>query len=181
MRSSIQQHLLTLLLVAGMVSPTLASIVSESPFLPPGHGVVIAKPVTPAPAGILARELELRGIIQIGDRFQFSIFNKKENLGYWISEDETANGIAVRDFDAGDLSVIVSKNGRTERLSLVSANEKPLPIKNSGPLVSRSTSRTTGVPRTAPLPPQLQNAIKPGAGNTNSGGVVRRRVVLPKK
>lgn len=182
MTPSIQQHFLSLLLLAGTAGSVLASIESQNPFLPPGHGVVVAKPVPAAPSGILARELELRGIIQIDNRFQFSIFSKKDNLGYWIREDETANGIAVRDFDADDLSISVSKNGRTERLSLISANEKPLPIRNSGPVISKPKSRTSGaVPTNSPLPPQLQNTIKPAAGNTSSGNVVRRRVILPKK
>ncbi|NCG08078.1 MAG: hypothetical protein GWO81_00670 [Verrucomicrobia bacterium] len=180
MTQPIQGRFLTLLLLAGLLSPALASIESENPFLPPGHGVVVAPKAPPSNTGILARELELRGIIQIGDRFQFSLFSKKDNLGYWISEDQTANGISVRDFDAGDLSVIVSKNGRTERLSLVSAHERPLPIKNSGPVISRSTNLNS-VARPAPLPIQLQDKIKPSTGSSSATNVVRRRVILPKK
>jgi hypothetical protein len=180
MTAPFQRRLSTVLLFAGVVSTALASLESQSPFLPPGHGVVVAKPLAPAPSGILARELELRGIIQIGDRFQFSIFSKKDKLGYWISENEAANGISVRDFDAGDRSIIVSRNGRTERLALVSANEKPLPIKSSGPVVSKPTSRPS-IPTPVPLPAQLQNKIKPGSGNSGTGSVVRRRVILPKK
>ena len=165
------------LLILSAVLPLCASIKEQSPFLPPNHGVVVTKTPTPVPSGILAREIELRGVIQIGDTFQFSVFNKKENLGYWISENESANGISVRDFDAGDLSLTVTKNGRSERLSLVSANEKPLPIKNSGPVISRTPTAVGNAPKPAPLPVTLQGKATPAPP---SGNVVRRRVVLPK-
>ena len=180
MTSPFQRCLLFPLLWVGAASALAATIESQSPFLPPNHGVVIAKPPAPAPVtnGILARELELRGIIQIGDTFQFSVFSKKENMGYWIAENENANGISIRDFDASDQSVTVTKNGRSERLSLVSANERPLPIKNTGPVVSRGSSGKPSVPTPASLPALLQNQAK---ANPTPGNVVRRRVILPKK
>ena len=180
MTSPFQRCLCLPLLLVGAASAMAASIEKQSPFLPPNHGVVIAKPPAPAPApnGILARELELRGIIQIGGTFQFSLFSKKEKMGYWIAENESANGISIRDFDAGDQSVTVTKNGRTERLSLVSANERPLPIKNTGPVVSRGSSGQPAAPPPASLPALLQNQTK---STPTPGNVVRRRVILPKK
>ncbi len=178
MTAPFQRRLLLPLLLMGTASAVAASIETQSPFLPPNHGVVIAKPPAPAPSGILARELELRGIIQIGGTFQFSVFSKKENMGYWIAENENANGISIRDFDASDQSVTVTKNGRSERLSLVAANEKPLPIKNTGPVVSRGSSARPAAPTPASLPALLKNQTK---ANPTPGNVVRRRVILPKK
>lgn len=178
MLPAIQRRLLIPLLLVSASFPLAATIEKQSPFLPPDYGVVVAKPLAPAPSGIIARELELRGVIQIRGTFQFSVFSKKENLGYWIAENESANGISIRDFDAGDLSATVTKNGRSERLSLVTANERPLPIKNTGPVVSRGSSGRPSVPVPAPLPALLQNQNN---STSTPGSVVRRRVILPKK
>lgn len=175
-----KRSLMLLLATAGALSAQV-NLQSKSPFLPPNHGVVAAKPLAPAPSGTIARQLEFRGVIQIGDEFHFSIFNKKENLGYWLKEGENANGVVVNDFDTGNLSLTVSKDGRSERLAMASANERPLPIKNTGPVVSRTPGSMPQIGKQAkPLPAILQTQATLAAP-VRPGNVVRRRVVLPKK
>jgi hypothetical protein len=179
MATPTQRFLSYALLACGVAFSLSANIETQNPFLPPNYGV---KPTTPAPPtvsnGPLARELELRGIIKIGDRFQFSIFSKKGNTSYWITENQNEAGLYVRDFDASDNSVLVTQNGRTERISLNTANDKPLPIKNSGAVVSRNVTRKTPTPST--LPAILQGKAKP-SNSSGTTGVIRRRVILPKK
>ena len=82
MHNDLLLRLLFLLFTGSVALSAQVDLKTKSPFLPPIYGVVVAKTPAPAPAGIIARQLEFRGVIQIGDQFHFSIFNKKENLGY---------------------------------------------------------------------------------------------------
>lgn len=149
----------------------------KSPFLPPGYGESTNKPAAkpkPTTNGPLARELEFRGLIQLNGTFQFSLFNKKENKGYWIKENEAAaHGIKVNSFNQDENSIIVNMNGRTERLTMMTATENPLPVKSSAPPVAKANR-----PKPSVLPADLQ---KKSTKTSNSRVIPRRRVILPKK
>ena len=161
---------------AGALFAADAELDKNSPFLPPGYGVQPTTPVKPPPtsSGPLSRELEFRGLIQLSGTYQFSLFNKKENKGYWISENESQEGLRVVSFDTDAMTVTVTMDGRTERLSLVSASDTPLPVQSSGPSAPQVNDRT---PKPV-LPPDLRNP----SDQTNTRRVIpRRRVILPKK
>ena len=143
----------------------------KSPFLPPGHGVKV-KPVeqpTVQPQGPISREIEFRGLIQIGGTYQFSIFNKREQKGYWLKENVAQEGISVRGYDANSSTVIVNMNGRSERLTLMAATDNPLPVAKAQTPPPSNVNQPT-------LPPQITNQNKQG----NARRVIpRRRVILP--
>jgi len=164
--------LLVLLLGAPLYSNT--KLAEKSPFLPPGHGKEEAKPAEPVvqPQGPISREIEFRGIVQIDGVYQFSIYNKKEQKGYWLKENEREDGISVNNFNEDASTIVIMMNGRSERLTLMAATEKPLPVAQAGPSGPNAK-------RPAALPPELRNK---SSGNTNRRKVVpRRRVILPKK
>ena len=111
-------------------TPLEAQLAEKSPFLPPNHGATEKPaPRTTVPAqGPLSRELEFRGMVSLGGQRQFSIFSKKANTGYWINENQSVEGIQVRGFDPANATVIISMNGRSERLTLKTATDRPLPV-----------------------------------------------------
>lgn len=164
--------LLFLLFNAPLFSDTKLS--EKSPFLPPGYGKEETKPAEPVvqPQGPISREIEFRGMVQINGVYQFSIYNKKEQKGYWLKENERENGLSVSNFDENASTIVVLMNGRSERLTLMAATEKPLPVSQAGPTGPNKK-------RPAALPPELRNKK---SSNTNRRKVVpRRRVILPKK
>jgi hypothetical protein len=176
-----KRSLATSLLLLSLCAPALSanSLAVKSPFLPPGHGVtnepVQVKPVIPA-QGPLSREIEFRGVIEIGGVYQFSIFNKKEQKGYWLRQSTSENGITVQSYDAGSSSVVVNMNGRSERITLMAATDSPLPVAQVDPGSQPKSPISLPQPN---RPPQLNN---PTASSSNDSGrrvIPRRRVILP--
>ena len=168
--------MLALLAIYAFSAPLFSDskLTEKSPFLPPGYGKEEAKPAEPVvqPQGPISREIEFRGIVQIGGVYQFSIYNKKEQKGYWLKENEREDGISVNNFNEDASTIVVLMNGRSERLTLMAATEKPLPVSQAGPTGPNKK-------RPAVLPPELRNKK---SSNTNRRKVVpRRRVILPKK
>lgn len=155
-------------------SATADTLAEKNPFLPPGYGA--KKPEPPKPVvqtnGPLARELEFRGIAQFDGIYQFSVFNKAEQKAYWLREDQLEAGIKVSGYDAKAQSITVVKNGRTEKLSLMSATEAPIPVASSVTM-PKTNNKQPAVPGLRPNNTQNNN------GKTNT--VPRRRVILPKK
>lgn len=168
-----------LLVVAsyGILQLTLSasSLETDSPFLPSGYSKKKPAPVRPTPAtnGPLAKQLEFRGVVQMNDTYEFSLFNKKENRGYWIPENGNVNGVSVRNFKLDSMTITVSLNGRTEQLTLMSATDSPLPV-------VASTVTKPPQPAQPPIIPGL-NTNTAQKKNTSSRVIPRRRVILPKK
>jgi len=165
-----------LLVVAsyGILQLTLnaSNLETDSPFLPSGYSKKKPAPVRPTPAtnGPLSRELEFRGVVQMNDTYEFSLFNKKENRGYWIPENGNVSGVSVRNFKLDSMTITVSLNGRTEQLTLMSATDSPLPVATS----------TVTKPAKPPIIPAL-NTNTTQKKTTSSRVIPRRRVILPKK
>jgi hypothetical protein len=148
---------------------------SQNPFLPPGYGEKeeVAPPPVVQTNGPISREVEFRGIVQFDGRYQFSLFNKSENKGYWLFENQSEGGISVRGYDADSKTITVNMNGRSERLTLMSASDAPLPV------VSSVNQPATPGANQPVLPPGLENA------NNNDQDrrrvIPRRRVILPRQ
>lgn len=153
------------------VYATPSKLESSSPFLPPGYSSLKRALPKPAqrPNSPLAKELEFRGIVQLNGTYQFSLFKKSENRGYWIPEDGYENGIEVSNFDVDSMQITVTANGRSEQLSLVAASEDPLPV------VATSAAK-------APiLPPGVQLRNSANKNPPTRRTIPRRRVILPTK
>lgn len=169
------KNAITTLAVAVFTANTLIGngleLPKNSPFLPHNYGV---KKVTPRPKpvggnGLISRQIEFRGIIELGGSYRFSLHNKKENKGYWVTENEGSNGIKAINYNPHSMSLTLSMNGTVEQLTLISANENPLPVAVSAP---PSKGASPGPPTLAAPKPQTTNKARV---------VPRRRVILPKK
>jgi len=160
-----------------LIAPALAqtsSLSEKSPFLPRGYGEKEPEPVQPPVVqnnGPISQTIEVRGVMKWGNRFQFSVFNKKENKSYWIDEDETVEQISARDYDPDSQSLTISMNGRSERLSLMDASESPLPVASS---TAASGNRQPNLPANL----SRENS---GSSDNNRKVVPRRRVILPRR
>ena len=173
---------LTLTLLSNASALSAETLESSNPFLPPGYGE--KKPEAPKPVvavnGPISREIEFRGLVKLDGEYQFSVFNKSEQKSYWLRQNEAAKqGITVRGYDADSRTITVNMNGRSERLTLMSASESPLPVVSS---VTQPSNPNANQPT---LPPGLAN-IRNNNANSNSGDdrrrvIPRRRVILPKK
>ncbi len=172
-----RKTLLIVLLLFALASGVFAekkSLSENSPFLPPGHGEKPPEPPKPQvqPQGPISREIEFRGIVEINGVRQFSIYNKKEQKGYWLKENELEDGISVNNYEKDASTIVVLMNGRSERLSLMTASENPMPVTKAAPSGNRQATKPA-------LPPQL-NANQSN-DNSKRRNVPRRRVILPKK
>lgn len=148
----------------------------NSPFLPPGYNTTEAAPPPPPQVnGPIAKQLEFKGLINLAGTYRFSIFNKQNQRSYWLTQGQDQDGIGISSFNADTQSVVVSMNGRTEQLSLMSASDSPLPVKTSMPVSKPGKSTTTKQPNI--LPPGLPT----NNGNSRRQVPQRRRVILPKK
>ncbi|MBL6837989.1 MAG: hypothetical protein ISQ75_02800 [Puniceicoccaceae bacterium] len=163
----------TLSSVQSVAADTLES---SNPFLPPGYGE--AKPEPPKPVvqtnGPISREVEFRGIMNYGGAYQVSVFNKSENKSYWLYENRSEGGITVRGYDTDSKTITVNMNGRSERLTLMSATDAPLPV-----VSSVSQAANTNVSPTT-LPPGLQIPNNNASNEDHRRVIPRRRVILPK-
>lgn len=164
------------LVCLAFISPASAQVEQlkkNSPFLPPGYNDPKPEVVQPKPQaapGLISRELEFRGVVELGGTFQFSIFNKSEQRGYWIKENSTKEGINVRNFDMSEMSVLVQFNGRSETLNLMDSSDSPIPVNIS----SRQP------PQQPVLPGPTAKPASEGTPSPPRRVIPRRRVILPR-
>jgi len=166
---------LTLTLLSNVSALSAETLESSNPFLPPGYGE--KKPEAPAPVvqtnGPISREVEFRGVVKLNGVYQFSVFNKSEQKSYWLYDNQAEGGISVRGYDADSRTLTVNMDGRSERLTLMSASDAPLPV------ISSVSNANANQPV---LPPGLQNITNNNNNDDNRRRVIpRRRVILPKK
>ncbi|MEM8867279.1 MAG: hypothetical protein AAGC73_03335 [Verrucomicrobiota bacterium] len=167
--------IMALLLANAGLQAESSDLNSNSPFLPPGHGEKAPAPAKPKPVtnGPISRQVEFRGIIQIGNNYKFSLFNKNEQKSYWFRKDQVIEGIRVQSFDADSMTVTVNMGGRSERITLLSATDSPIPV---------ATSNPTSANQTPPGNQPNKAAANSSPNQNNRRQVVpRRRVILPKK
>lgn len=167
----------SLILVCSASALSADTLQTSNPFLPPGYGEEEKAPPPPPPKvnGPISRQLEFRGFVQLDGVLEYSLFDKSEQIGYWLEENQSKNGIQVRGFDHGSKTLTVTMNGRTEQLTLSSPSDTPLNV-------ATSVNPAGGNRKQPPtLPPSLQNANKrtSNAGENRRRVVPRRRVVLP--
>lgn len=148
------------------------SLVTKNPFLPTDYkknDISVARPEL-QPSGAISKLVEFRGLITLGNVTQFSLYNKRENKGYWVSENQSEGGISIGHYDERSKAITVSMNGRTERLTLMSATNTPLPV---------VASYNQPAAQKVILPPTQNN--KSGQQEDNRRVIPRRRVILPKQ
>ncbi|MGB0343936.1 MAG: hypothetical protein ACPGGJ_00950 [Coraliomargarita sp.] len=162
------------LALAPLTLPAQKTLQDDSPFLPPGYGISKTPPPPQvAPQGQIARSLELRGLMRIGANYTLSFFDKQTQKSFWIEENKShPDGYRVGRYNPDNLSIPVTKNGRTEQITLISSSNTPSPVNASVNLGSS--------PR-APAKPTIALPKPNNQTKKNVRSIPRRRVILPKK
>ena len=142
---------------------------TNNPFLPKDYVKQnIIPQAKPQPSAFLNKILEFKGFYTLRNTTQFSIYNKQDKKSYWISRNQSEGGIRISDFDERSKSVTISMNGRTERLTLMSATSTPIPVAVSTALFQNPTI----------VSPDGTYEVK---SNSKTHIIPRRRVILPQK
>jgi len=147
---------------------------SNSPFLPPGYNepkTPANNKTAPAPSGAIAREVEFHGLSKFRGVYRFSILDKKEKRAYWIELNQSEGGIGVRNYNEKEKSILITKSGRSETLTLLKSDNKPMPIVNNA-----HQNRTNP---NIPIRNRNTAVVNNRSDRRRSTTVPRRRVVVP--
>ncbi|MBK8475603.1 MAG: hypothetical protein IPL39_04645 [Opitutaceae bacterium] len=139
------------LLAAGPASAVPESLLRNSPFLPAGNVAPVAAPQN--------GRLELRGILALGGKPKFTIYDTSNNRAVWLAVGENDGGIRVAAFDAAAEAVTVELEGQAVRLTMKEAQivnvAVSLPTTNVNPVAGQP-----GQPGVNPAPPANEQEIQ---------------------
>lgn len=138
------------------------SIVENSPFLPPNFQPPGGGSSSTTAQAAASGEYEFRGVYMLQGQYHFNLYNKREQKGTWVAEDEIKEDAPrVVRYSQDDDEVIIDLGGRQLTLGMVSTSDKVLPVETAkAPVVRQPTSSTSSTNRTTQAP-------------------VRRRVIRP--
>ena len=145
------------------------NLISYNPFLPAGWkkpGIKTTSRVKTQPVPVM----ELRGIIQINDVYQFSLLNKRNNKRFWAKLNDTIDGTKITKYDPATKTLSMVSNGRSiPPVTLKKASGKPLKIAavNDAKKISEKVNKLT--------------SKGPPAGIKGKSTPIARRRVIPRK
>lgn len=119
---------------------------------------------------ILQKYLEFKSISIINKKKFFSIFNKRTNDSFWISENEAYKNFRVTYFDPTNYSISITDGINSEILTMITANETPLKVISAKELVKAEDKVLSPVSEAKPV--EKNNKVKPPP---------RRRVIPVKR
>ena len=152
-----------------------SNLITNNPFVPSKSMTLNELTVPEGPKGavnksqILQKYLEFKSIAIINKKKYFSIFNKRTNKPFWISENETVNNFSITNYNKKTNTITISDGINTELITIIDANEAPLSVAS------------------AALQPKKQESINPPLPEANSNKnnksktPPRRRIVSTKR
>lgn len=159
-------------------SPT---IVTNSPFLPPGFsppgGAGAASDLPAAPG-----QYEFRGVYKLGGIYYFNLFNKRENKGSWVNENSTADDLPrIIRYDLEEDLLVVDVAGEQSSLSLIETSNRPMALVSSRPATPQTKPATpaTTSPRATTNTPTRRRVIRPVTRTQAADAAARRPVNQP--
>jgi len=157
------------------------SLLENSPFVPYSEAKPQPPPPPPPPPvqGNLSRELIFNGVLDIGGKTFFSVFDRSLNQSLLLQQGESQGArFEIVSFDAaGDRSINVKAGGRMERISLAASDGAPIPTSipvSPPPAAREAEARLREATNTIRQTPNT--AAKPN--NTNQ---VPRRRIIPRR
>jgi len=123
-------------LALGLLARADTTLAPNSPFAPPDGSSAVAADNQP---------LELRGIMQDGGGYRFSVYDPAKKSGQWVRLNESGHDFTVRTHDAARDTITLDYQGRVLTLPL-------------------RASKVMGVAVTEPAPGPRLNGAMPGAG-----------------
>tara|TARA_B100001093_G_scaffold344426_1_gene329187 strand:- start:1859 stop:2461 length:603 start_codon:yes stop_codon:yes gene_type:complete len=156
---------------------TTSNLITNNPFVPQKSGSLDnlnKKPavpqVTSSKPKVLQKYLEFRSIAIINKKKYFSIFNKRINKSFWISENETVENFRVTNYNHISNSITLSDGINAEIIPIITPNESPLNVISATDPPKNQEART----------PQMPGATSKKQ-NDNSKTPPRRRVIPVKR
>ena len=156
-------------------SQATSNLITNNPFVPKNNGS-LNKPKNPTgpqsianKTQVLQKYLQFKSIAIINKKKYFSIFNKRTNKAFWISEGESVENFRVTYYNPRSKEISITDGINTEIIPIITANETPLNVASASAQVSQEVA-TPQIPGAK----ADQNKDKPKAPT-------RRRVIPVKR
>ena len=156
-------------------SQSTSNLITNNPFVPKNNGSLNKPKNPPGPQSIanksqvLQKYLQFKSIAIINKKKYYSIFNKRTNKSFWISEGETVENFRVTSYNPISNTISITDGINTETIPIITANETPLSVASATKQVSQEVA-TPQIPGAT----ANQNKDKPKAPP-------RRRVIPVKR
>ena len=115
-------------------SQATSNLNTNNPFVPKNNGSLnkAKNPTGPQSTAnksqVLQKYLQFKSIAIINKKKYFSIFNKRTNKAFWISEGETVENFRVTYYNRKSNTISITDGINTEIIPIITANETPLSI-----------------------------------------------------
>lgn len=113
---------------------TSSNLISNNPFVP-SKSSTLNQPKGPAgpktsinKSQVLQKYLQFKSIAIIDKKRYFSIFNKRTNKSFWISENETVENFRVTNYNQVRNTITITDGINTEIITIITANEAPINV-----------------------------------------------------
>ncbi len=106
-----------------------AELIKRSPFLPSDYIVLEPDLAAEEEAPPEAQDLELRGLLRMGDTFKASLYNKTSTDSFWITMGDPQASYKIREFDLEKRSIILDDGFSKKTLTLIDP-QPPAPTSN---------------------------------------------------
>ncbi|NDV62500.1 hypothetical protein G0Q06_08565 [Puniceicoccales bacterium CK1056] len=172
--------LMTLLLSIPVMAETenTLSLVSNSPFLPPGFQPP-GTPGQPATPPATSNQYEFRGVYQLSGTYYYNLYDVRERKGSWVTkQDANEKDMRILSFDRESNELAIDVAGKTLSLALVETSDRTLPVQTA-----QATAQPAAKAATTPTTkqPVRRRVIRPTsrASRSSSPNTARRRVIRP--
>ncbi len=115
-------------------SQATSNLITNNPFVPKNNGSLNKPKNPPGPQSIanklqvLQKYLQFKSIAIINKKKYFSIFNKRTNKSFWITEGETVENFRVTFYNPTSSTISITDGINTEIIPIITANETPLSV-----------------------------------------------------
>jgi hypothetical protein len=172
--------LLSLNGIAQEMTDGTPTLITKSPFLPPGFEPP-GRPGQAADPPPKQAAYEFRGVYQLGGMYYFNLYNKSEDKGSWIAGLDGGNeSLEIVDFDPDGNELVINVAGERLNLDLIETSDRSIPIAGAKPATTtnRTVQRTTRtVNRDSPV---RRRVIRPASRGNPTDAPGRRRVIRPR-
>ena len=120
--------------IPATTSQPSSNLISDNPFVPKNNISLNTPKNLNGPQSIvnkskvLQKYLEFKSIAIINKKKYYSIFNKRTNKAFWISEGETVENFRVTYYNPTSKTISITDGINTEIIPIITANETPLSI-----------------------------------------------------
>ena len=115
-------------------SQATSNLITNNPFVPKNNGSLNKAKNPTGPQSIanksqvLQKYLQFKSIAIINKKKYFSIFNKRTNKAFWISEGEAVENFRVTYYNPTSKTISITDGINTEIIPIITADETPLSI-----------------------------------------------------